>query len=86
MFFAAVKIALESELNSRILISRSVGSSKCSSRQTRRSASRLSVIGGLLAAPRTLCGLSMGDENREQGDLDSRRAAPIVLVLWRQAS
>lgn len=81
MFFAAVKIALDKDPSSRILTSRSVGSSKCSSKQVRRSARRLSVVGGLLAAPSTLCGLSIGDENREHGDLDSRSAAPMVLVL-----
>lgn len=50
-----------------------------------RSARRLSVVGGLEAAPRTLCGLNIGDEKREQGDRDSRSAVKTVFALWRQA-
>lgn len=74
IFLAAVNNALDREVRCRIRTSRSVLSSKCSSRQVRRSARIPRVDGGLLAAPSTLCGLSMGDENREHGDSDSRRA------------
>lgn len=81
-----MKTAFDKVLSSRIRISRSVGSSKCSSRQVRRSARSPNVVGGLLAAPKTLWGCSIGEEKREHGDPDSSSAAPIVLVLCSHAS
>lgn len=85
IFFAAVNTAFDNCPRARILASKSVGSSKCNSRQVSRAARRFKVVGGLFAASSTLWVLRLGEENREHGELDSRRAAEIVFVLWRHA-